>query len=353
MAAALRERNSIFFRFASDKKTIEKVEFDGRQISVGDLKREIAEKKKLPQVDLVLFNEATNQPYTKDGALLHRNTTITVKRTPPQSSRKPSVIHIEHEDVWSRMTEPQKIKSEDVKVEHVKRNPIPKAFLCHLCGDLFNDPSIARCCGRSACFECFKTKAEKTERTAGDLATDAPVAACPLCFEKWTQDGMPIRNRSLANSVAALDLDYFILPEEAKEAAAVASEAAEAAELETKLSAAAVVDAACAQAGRASSGSAYVCQNTTSVPGTIPPPLGYHHGPPLPVHHGWGPPPSPQFFGWPHPMPYVQHPQYFGWQGSFSTPEHGESKRRRHKTSTDEAVAQQAHATHGKRRRRA
>jgi len=196
MTGSRLERNSVFYRFASDA-TVEKIEFDGREIAVGDLKQAIADKKSLPKFDLVLTNEATNEVYTRDGAMLPRNMSITVRRTPPQNSKRPAVVHLEHDDIWSRMVTRIIPKKEETETQQLVRKACPPEYLCPLCCDLFEDPHIARCCGRSACSRCFSEH-------------DAKV--CPLCMNTMREDGTPIPNPQLADSVASLNLEYFVLP---------------------------------------------------------------------------------------------------------------------------------------------
>uniref|UniRef100_A0A7S2DD23 RING-type domain-containing protein n=1 Tax=Alexandrium andersonii TaxID=327968 RepID=A0A7S2DD23_9DINO len=131
--------------------------------------------------------------------MLSKNVSVTVRRTPPQNSKKPSVLHLESTDVWSSMPAPVETKKEETPAPARRRSLCPPEYLCPLCADIFDDPEIARCCGRSACRRCFKQR-------QGD--------ACPLCTRPWAEETTPIRNPRLADSVASLDLEYFILPSE-------------------------------------------------------------------------------------------------------------------------------------------
>eukprot|EP00419_Tripos_fusus_P089314 CAMPEP_0172843040 /NCGR_PEP_ID=MMETSP1075-20121228/31174_1 /TAXON_ID=2916 /ORGANISM="Ceratium fusus, Strain PA161109" /LENGTH=310 /DNA_ID=CAMNT_0013687251 /DNA_START=80 /DNA_END=1012 /DNA_ORIENTATION=+ len=200
MTGSRLDRNSVFFRFASEGNVVEKVEFSGREIAVGDLKQAIAERKSLPKFDLVLVNEATNEVYERDGAMLLRNVRVTVRRTPLQSSRKPALVTIDGEDVWDKMQEQSGDKQEARRDEPIQRRACPAAYLCPLCCNIFKNPSIARCCGRSACSTCF---------------ADSTSDSCPLCSKPWVEETKPIHNPRLADSVASLNLEYFVLPKEA------------------------------------------------------------------------------------------------------------------------------------------
>jgi len=194
------DRNSVFFRFASEGNVVEKVEFSGHEIAVGDLKQAIAERKSLPKFDLVLVNEATNEVYERDGAMLLRNVRVTVRRTPLQNSRKSAVVTLDGEDVWDKIQEKPSEKQEARIVEPIQRRACPAAYLCPLCCNIFKNPSIARCCGRSACSTCF---------------ADGNGDSCPLCSKQWVEETKPIHNPRLADSVASLNLEYFILPKDA------------------------------------------------------------------------------------------------------------------------------------------
>lgn len=199
MTGSTLQRNSVFFRFASDA-TVEKIEFDGREIAVGDLKQAIAEKKSLPRFDLVVVNEATNETYTRDGAMLPKNMSVTVRRTPPQNAKKPSVLHVEHNDIWKAPPEPTP-KVRTLPPAPVQRRACPPEYLCSLCHNIFENPHIARCCGRSACLQCFEAQEHWVH--------------CPLCEKPWSKETTPIPNPRLSESVASLDMDYFLLPRSA------------------------------------------------------------------------------------------------------------------------------------------
>mmetsp|Transcript_58195 Transcript_58195/g.125815 ORF Transcript_58195/g.125815 Transcript_58195/m.125815 type:complete len:334 (+) Transcript_58195:128-1129(+) len=213
MTLALYEKNCIFFRFASDA-TLEKIDFEGREIAVGDLKQAIADRKCLPRFDLVILNEATNEVYVKDGAMLGKNMTVRVRRTPLLNSKKPSVLHVDNVDIWSKRSAEGQVKEEKVQAP-IQRRACPLEYLCPLCRQMFDDPCIARCCGKSACAGCFAARAERAE-----------TEECPLCG-KQGDNGKPIPNPRLADCVASLDLSYFILPGE-EEAARAAKKAEEA-----------------------------------------------------------------------------------------------------------------------------
>lgn len=195
------ERNWVFFRFFSDA-TLDRFEFHGREISIGDLKQGIAEKKDLPRFDLVLVNEATNVEYTRDGAMLPRNTSVIVRRTPPQNPKKHAVVHLVATDIWSQeavIDIPD--DDEDQKKAPIVKRPIHPEYLCSLCQNLYVKPRIAKCCGRSACEACFE-----------------PHLECPLCQQEWDMGHLEetVPNQQLAGTVAKLNMDYFELPGEAK-----------------------------------------------------------------------------------------------------------------------------------------
>lgn len=80
----------------------------------------------------------------------------------------------------------------------IQRVACPAEYLCPLCKEMYDNPCIARCCGRSACFNCFEVQLDETR--------------CPLCSKLVTNETTPIPNRILFDTVASLNLDYFDLP---------------------------------------------------------------------------------------------------------------------------------------------
>merc|ERR1740121_3020704 len=212
-SGGLHHRTSIYFKFASEGNVVERIEFYGREIAVGDLRQAIAEKKNLPKFDLVLWNEATDEVYEKDGKMLPKNMIVTVRRNPLHNSKKPAVLHVEDTDVWNRLQEGGKLKQAEDKPA-IRRRACPPEYLCSLGNDIFQDPHIARCCGRSACTSCFPRRAPDGSG-GGDR--------CPLCGSRaWGEEGTaPLPNPRLADTVAALDLQYFILPKETRKEVSV------------------------------------------------------------------------------------------------------------------------------------
>eukprot|EP00913_Durusdinium_trenchii_P031625 g29615.t1 len=95
------DKNAVYFKFAHEGHALEKVEFYGKEIAVGDLRHSIAEMKKLPKVDLQILNESTGEVYARDGHLLSRNIIVTVRRTPIQTQKKPSVLNLEGADLFA------------------------------------------------------------------------------------------------------------------------------------------------------------------------------------------------------------------------------------------------------------
>lgn len=192
-------KNSVFFRFASEGSALEKVEFYGKEIAVGDLRHAIAERKKLNKVDLEIINEKTNEVFSRDGHLLQRNIIVTVRRTPVQTQKKSAVVQIEDTDPWAKMAAKPTVKVEEEKPPPPEeRPPCPPEYLCPLCTGIFESPSIARCCGRSACGRCFAERALEN---------------CPLCGRPCAEEQQqPIPNLRLAAVVDSLDVDYFDLP---------------------------------------------------------------------------------------------------------------------------------------------
>jgi hypothetical protein len=80
----------VHFRFRSALKA-DKVEFDGHFVSVGELKRLIAIKKKLGEEaasELVLSHAQTGVDYTDDGVQLSKNSSVLVKRVPGANKPK-------------------------------------------------------------------------------------------------------------------------------------------------------------------------------------------------------------------------------------------------------------------------
>lgn len=189
------EKSSIFFRFGCDVGT-EKVEFYGREIAVCDLKQAIAERYKFSKYDLSLLNDSTNEPYARESTLLPKNITVVVKRTPVQSIKEP-VLHLEGANIWSNFEKAKPVKKKKV-VAPIKRVACPPEYLCPLCKEMYDNPCIARCCGRSACFNCFEVQPDELH--------------CPLCGKTVTDETTPIPNPKLFDTVASLNLEYFDLP---------------------------------------------------------------------------------------------------------------------------------------------
>lgn len=190
------DKNAVYFKFAHEGHALEKVEFYGKEIAVGDLRHTIAEMKKLPKVDLQILNDS-GEVYTRDGHLLKRNIIVTVRRTPVQTQKKPQVLDLEGADIFAPLKKKAKVvKKVEPEVPPEQKAPCPPEYLCPLCRGIFENPAIARCCGRSACTSCFEERA---------------VGACPLCARQWA-DEKPLPNPRLAEIVASLNLDFFQLP---------------------------------------------------------------------------------------------------------------------------------------------
>lgn len=201
------DKNSVYFRFSSEGKEVQKIEFYGKEIAVGDLKQAIADKLTLPKLDLQLVNEATNEVYKKDGKMLPRNIVVTIRRCPLQKSKRPSVVHVENVDVWDNMALKEEAASKAAMRDgRIEKHNIPEAYLCPLCRDLFSDPHIALCCGRSACKQCLRQQTP----SGGREASAESVASCPICGAACTNAAVP--NPRLAATVSSLNLDYFVLP---------------------------------------------------------------------------------------------------------------------------------------------
>ncbi|CAJ1336896.1 unnamed protein product [Effrenium voratum] len=189
------DKNVVYFRFAHEGQALEKVEFYGKEIAVGDLRHTIAEMKKLPKVDLQIMNETTGEVYARDGHLLHRNVIVTVRRTPVQTQKRAQVLNLEGADIFAPVKKAKKAAKVVEPEVPEQKAPCPPEYLCPVCRGLFEDPAIARCCGRSACAVCFK------EHSSG---------FCPLCSREEEQKPLP--NPRLAEIIGSLNLDYFELP---------------------------------------------------------------------------------------------------------------------------------------------
>jgi len=192
------DKNAVYFKFAHEGSTLEKVEFYGKEIAVGDLRHTIAEMKKLPKVDLQILNDSTGEVYARDGHLLKRNIIVTVRRTPIQTQKKPQILNLEGADIFAPLKKkPKVVKKVEPEVPPEQKAPCPPEYLCPLCRGIFENPAIARCCGRSACSSCFE------EQTNG---------ACPLCARPSAEEEKPLPNPRLAEIVGSLNLDFFQLP---------------------------------------------------------------------------------------------------------------------------------------------
>jgi len=144
---------------------------------------------------LVLSNAYTNETYTRDGTLLPKNITINVKRTPVQSIKKPTLF-MEGANIWSDVTKAKVVKKKRKPAAPIQRSACPPEYLCPLCSEVYDNPCIAICCGRSACFSCFEVH---------------PGKLCPLCGKPFDASST-VPNPKLADSVASLNMDYFVLP---------------------------------------------------------------------------------------------------------------------------------------------
>ncbi|CAJ1336897.1 unnamed protein product [Effrenium voratum] len=147
------------------------------------------------QVDLQIMNETTGEVYARDGHLLHRNVIVTVRRTPVQTQKRAQVLNLEGADIFAPVKKAKKAAKVVEPEVPEQKAPCPPEYLCPVCRGLFEDPAIARCCGRSACAVCFK------EHSSG---------FCPLCSREEEQKPLP--NPRLAEIIGSLNLDYFELP---------------------------------------------------------------------------------------------------------------------------------------------
>ena len=76
--------STVHYKFKS-QKDYDSIEFDGMFISVGDLKRQITDKRGLGRdqaMELQLTNAQTNDEYEDDAVLVWKNTSVIAKRVP-------------------------------------------------------------------------------------------------------------------------------------------------------------------------------------------------------------------------------------------------------------------------------
>ena len=76
--------STVHYKFKS-QKDYDSIEFDGMFISVGDLKRQIVDKRGLGRdqaMELQLTNAQTNEDYEDDAVLVWKNTSVIAKRVP-------------------------------------------------------------------------------------------------------------------------------------------------------------------------------------------------------------------------------------------------------------------------------
>merc|ERR1711972_648479 len=118
-----------------------------------------------------------------------------VRRTPVQSIKKPTLF-MEGANIWSDVTKVRAAKRKRKPAAPIQRSACPAEYLCPLCTEVYDNPCIAICCGRSACFDCFEVH-------PGDF--------CPFCGKPFDATST-IPNPKLADSVASLNMDYFVLP---------------------------------------------------------------------------------------------------------------------------------------------
>jgi len=195
----------IFYKFAHTGIQ-EKIPCSEAEISIGDLKTIIGEKKRLPRWDLVISDELTGLEYKKDGEFVLRNSKILVKRTPLLAKKKgvlsASTLREDpahHKDLSTSpipIVQPATSPGSSVDADDDKeivRRPFPQEYICTLCTNPFNDPFLRTCCGHSACRDCLK----------GDGKN------CQLCGET---DGMNVPNKNLKTSVESLDKRWYYLP---------------------------------------------------------------------------------------------------------------------------------------------
>mmetsp|Transcript_46845 Transcript_46845/g.109381 ORF Transcript_46845/g.109381 Transcript_46845/m.109381 type:complete len:301 (+) Transcript_46845:26-928(+) len=266
------DKNSVYYRFAHKSQVLEKIEFYGKEIAIGDLRHTIAEKQKLPKVDLQILNESTGEVYTRDGHLLRPNVIVTVRRTPIQTQKKPAVLNLEGADILSRVKRAKIAPQPKPEPVPEEKAPCPPEYLCSLCTGLFENPSIAPCCGRSACLHCFEAQ---------------PTMICPLCKRQRAEDEKPLPNPRLADIIASLNLDFFELP-----AVTVARQAA---------------------AVRAAAQSPAATAPATTVPPALAPPV--ETVPAVPVQAPVSTPPAPPANGMVMPA-MLSKEQFYAWQQS-------------------------------------
>ncbi|CAE7625820.1 unnamed protein product [Symbiodinium sp. CCMP2592] len=186
----------VYYRFAHKSQVLEKIEFYGKEIAIGDLRHTIAEKQKLPKVDLQILNESTGEVYTRDGHLLRPNVIVTVRRTPIQTQKKPAVLNLEGADILSRVKRAKIAPQPKPEPVPEEKAPCPPEYLCSLCTGLFEPwPDLH---GKERKIRSCDLSMSSFRQDFGDLKPQADVR--------------PLPNPRLADIIASLNLDFFELP---------------------------------------------------------------------------------------------------------------------------------------------
>jgi hypothetical protein len=169
---------------------LEKVEFEASEISVGELKKKIAEKTLAKVEDIRLCelqNDGVNikQTFVCDSELIPSNTNLLVIRAP----QKPGMQRIFVKDAAYFRQD-----SEDEEtVDQPTTSIVPEMALCPVCNFLMSTPShsplLFPCCGSTACSAC---------------ADITDVGLCPINGEGCVRGKRPVSSKLVARQVEAI-----------------------------------------------------------------------------------------------------------------------------------------------------
>ena len=184
-------RGVVYFRF-KHQPALEKVEFEASEISVGELKKKIAEKTLAKVEDIRLCelqNDGVNikQTFVGDSELIASNTNLLVIRAP----QKPGMNRIVVKDAaYFRQDSDDEGEAEQA-VPAISL--VPETALCPVCNCLMSAPShnplLFPCCGSTACSSCAEL---------------ADAGFCPINGEGCVRGKRPILNKLVARQVEAL-----------------------------------------------------------------------------------------------------------------------------------------------------
>ena len=184
-------RGVVYFRF-KHQPALDQVEFEAREISVGELKKKIAEKtlSKVEDIRLCeLQNDGINikQTFISDTELIASNTNLLVIRAP----QKPGMNRIVVKDAAYFRQDSDDEGELDQQLPATSL--VPETTLCPVCNYLMSAPAhnplLFPCCGGTACSSCAET---------------IDFGLCPINAEGCVRGKRPLVNKLVTRQVEAV-----------------------------------------------------------------------------------------------------------------------------------------------------